>query len=256
MMEDINERLAEAPAVHTFFLLKEMFRAAKTMDDTHVGVLYDRVGGKDDTNLQSLLGRACGYGKSMRTVIYTSRQTVTNYLNFWQEVINGQGAPPTDIPIEKLDKKMAGVRIGAAAGGGHALHTTHLHAAPGGRGAGGGGGGVAPRAPRNVLNEAHFTAEWKEFDTLAAAKAFGKRIHTPQQDTAGFYKSSAPTLQVCRYDTIIGLQGGKTTAMMPSPTLLKLAVGGTCDRIYVGYKDLANTSSAVFFIKRVTRVAV
>ena len=59
-LEDINEVLREAPAQHTFILLKNMFYASKTMDDTHVGVLWDRVSGKDDTNLQSLLGRACG----------------------------------------------------------------------------------------------------------------------------------------------------------------------------------------------------
>jgi len=110
-LEDINEVLSEAPGQHTFILLKNMFYASKTMDDTHVGVLWDRVSGKDDTNLQSLLGRACGYGKSKRTIVYTSEQTVTNYLRFWKEVIGG-GSPDGGAAGELcLDKKMAGTRV-------------------------------------------------------------------------------------------------------------------------------------------------
>ena len=37
-----------------------MFYAAKRLHDEHAGIFFDRVGAKDDTNLQSLLGRACG----------------------------------------------------------------------------------------------------------------------------------------------------------------------------------------------------
>lgn len=253
MLEDINEQIAEAPEVHTFILLKNMFYASKTMDDTHVGVLYDRVGGRDDTNLQSLLGRACGYGKSERTIVYGSRQTVTNYVDFWQEVITGQGIPPTDIPVERLDRRMAATRV-VAVNGGHALHTTHLHAAPGGRVAGRaeGGGGVVPRAA--ALIEDNFRASWHPFTTLDQAKTFAPSVRRPQMDVEGFYKSSAPTLQVCRYDTIIGLQSGRATSMMPSPTLRALPVNGTSDRIYVGYRTITDPGSAVFFIKRVTRV--
>jgi hypothetical protein len=85
-MEDINELLETPPEKHTFILLKNMFYAAKTMCDKHVGILWDRASSKDDTNLQSLLGRACGYGKSDRTIVYTSRQTVQNYMECWKEL--------------------------------------------------------------------------------------------------------------------------------------------------------------------------
>lgn len=117
-MEDINELLSVAPEQHTFIILKNMFYAAKTLDDSHVGILYDRVGGKDDTNMQSLLGRACGYGKSERTVVYTSRSTVSNYQSLWRDVCLGE-KPDDSIPIEpgKLDGKMAAVKARGGAGG-------------------------------------------------------------------------------------------------------------------------------------------
>ena len=110
-LDDINEILREEPIVTTFVLLKNMFYAAKTLDDRNVGIMYDRIGGKDDTNLQSLIGRACGYGKSDRTIVYTSQQTVDNYLKCWRELCSNTKAPLLyNIPASHLNGKMVGVQ--------------------------------------------------------------------------------------------------------------------------------------------------
>jgi hypothetical protein len=248
MIDDINEHLAEAPEVHTFILLKNMFYASKTMDDTHVGILYDRVGGKDDTNLQSLVGRACGYGKSTRTVVYTSRQTVNNYLNFWQAVIRGMGPPPVGIPVERLDRRMTGTRVVQGGGGTYAVRATQVHAAPGGRGAGA-AAHIEQPSSRGGTNVDNFTSEWKEFPTLQAAKAYGKRIHVPAMEGA-FYKGSTTKHAVLRYDEVIAMQGGRITANMPT----NMGVGKHRDRLYTCYRDLTDPSSAVFFVRRLTRI--
>jgi hypothetical protein len=85
--KDINKTLAKKPRKHTFIFIKGMFYAAKTMNDKYIGVLYDRPSNKkDDTPLQSLLGRACGYGKSKDTIIFTNMQAVANYLALWRDV--------------------------------------------------------------------------------------------------------------------------------------------------------------------------
>ena len=68
-----------------------MLYAAKTLDDKYCGVLYDRVAGAHHTGLQSLLGRACGYGKSKRTVVYTDMETVDTYNDYWSSLAASVG---------------------------------------------------------------------------------------------------------------------------------------------------------------------
>ena len=84
-MDDINTLLSIEPSVHTFVVIKNMFYAAKTLNDKYVGVLYDRLSQKDGTILQSLLGRACGYGKSKTTVVITSKETFAHYISCWKK---------------------------------------------------------------------------------------------------------------------------------------------------------------------------
>lgn len=82
-LTDINELLNIAPTQHTFVLIKNMFYAAKTLNDHYVGVLYDRLSQRDSSLLQSLLGRACGYSKSTETIVITSKMTVKRYFTLW-----------------------------------------------------------------------------------------------------------------------------------------------------------------------------
>lgn len=242
-MEDINELLETEPAVHTFIILKNMFYASKTMDDTHVGILYDRVGGKDDTNLQSLLGRACGYGKSQTTIIYTSEQTVKNYLGFWKEVIVGCPAP-TDIPMSMLDRKMPFTRANRN------VVVDAGHATPGVFGTGAMAGGLPEDEQREKKNEDDYTAEWSEFKTFDEARAWARGVHAKKMDERGFYLSSTSKgAEVLRYDAVMAMKAGKKTANLP-----KTDVGKSVNRLYVGYKDLDNKDSAVFIVRRVTRL--
>lgn len=83
---DINDILSEAPESHKFIILKNMFYAAQTLNDTHVGLLWDRNAGKESTHLQSLLGRACGYGKSKETIVICSSETVCDYFQLWNQL--------------------------------------------------------------------------------------------------------------------------------------------------------------------------
>jgi hypothetical protein len=247
-MDDINELLEVAPERHTFILLKNMFYASKTMDDTHVGVLYDRVGGKDDTNLQSLLGRACGYGKSKETIVFSSEQTVTNYLGFWREVIAGGPPPLTDIPVSRLDKKMAGQRVQAArAGVAHEMPVERNYATP----AGGGGGSMTAAQPkvREKKNEDDYHAVWHECSSFEAARAKAKGIHTPTLKDGFYLTSTTKGPEVLRYDQVMLMKGGKKTANLP-----KTEVGKTVNRLYVGYKNIADPASAVFVVRSVTRL--
>lgn len=113
-LEDINALLSTPPTSHSFVLLKNMFYAAKTLNDANVGVLWDRMSagaGGDNARLQSLLGRACGYGKSKRTVIYTSIETVDRYLTFWKELCHSATAETLteDHKATALNRRMPGV---------------------------------------------------------------------------------------------------------------------------------------------------
>jgi len=113
-----NAILSTPPDRPTFIVLKNMFYAAKTFCDEHVGVLVDRPSAsKDDTTLQSLLGRACGYGKSGQTHVFTNLSTVRNYLKLWRDLEAGEVIDDPDLAASKLHKKMAGVHAGGGEDG-------------------------------------------------------------------------------------------------------------------------------------------
>lgn len=106
-ISDINTLLVNAPVRPTFIIIKDMFNASKTLDDTHVGVMYERCAEKDDTTLQRLLGRGCGHGKSKRTIIFTSVETsVMNYIEYWRDM----NIPNiTQAEAQMLQGRMSGV---------------------------------------------------------------------------------------------------------------------------------------------------
>lgn len=81
---DINTLLEQEPTVHTFIIIKNAFYAAKTLEDRFVGVLYDRQTDNDSAILQGLAGRACGYGKSNDTVVFTVESAIDRYLKTWR----------------------------------------------------------------------------------------------------------------------------------------------------------------------------
>jgi len=256
-MNDINELLQQEPTTHTFILLKNMFYAAKTVEDKYVGVFWDRVGSKDDTNLQSLLGRACGYNKSKDTIVYCSKQTVENYVSFWKELCSNPDFPPElAVPLARVDRKMAGIRANPHVGAGCSLAASSNHASP--LSSVGAGSGAAPgngRA-RMVANEDEFECEWREFNTLEEARAWGGNTvrSTFKTDENGFILSSAATkLKKLRYEEIMRLKGGKKTGNMAWENL---KVGGRPGiRLYVGYRDENDITSVVYVVRRLTKIA-
>lgn len=246
---DINDILLEAPNRTTFIILKNMFYAAKTLEDEHVGILYDRVGGKDDTNLQSLLGRACGYFKSKRTIIFTSEQTVKNYVDCWKDLCSKKGCPPAlkDIPSSNLNKKMSRV-FAHTHNGETVLSTTGKNTLSGGSTT------DTPQPPvREVANEENFTSTWMEFNSFEDAKKYAKNIRDKQKNEHGFYLSSTTgSAEVQTYGEIMGMKAGKKTANMPWS---KMIVGKSVDRLYIGYKNIEDNNSAVFIVRRLTCIA-
>ena len=236
--DDINDLLQVAPQTHTFILLKSMFYASKTMNDTNVGILWDRKGGKDDTNLQSLLGRASGYGKSTRTIIYTSKETVENYLAFWRDAIAGLPLPE-NIPIEnidRLDRKMAGVPKVRIVDGKLVITVSQTYMAPGG------GTNVAPppavqKAIPNVEEFTTLEALKERWNIIQQEKALTHKtgVRTPNKDENNFYTcalgkgSIKQTARDVRAYIVGETRGWTSTARMNDRAAVVV------HRIYVGY---------------------
>ncbi len=253
-MKDINELLEQEPPRTTFILLKNMFYAAKTVEDKYVGVFWDRVGGKDDTNLQSLLGRACGYGKSKDTIIYCSEQTVDNYISFWKELCSNPEFPAElEVPVNRVDKKMAGIKATAQGGAGCKVGASVTYATPFSGGGSGSSGGGGSSSTREVANENDFDHEWKEFATWEEARAWGgSTIRRVESGEDGFVLSSADgPKKKLRYDDIMRIKSGKKTANMDWKKLKSLREGGRpAHRLYVGYRNEHDATTAVYVVRR------
>ena len=245
VITDINDLLEVKPEGNTFILLKNMFYASKTMDDTHVGILWDRNGGKDDTNLQSLLGRALGYEKSKRTIVYTSKETVENYLGFWKDAIAGLPLP-TGIPIEKidrLDKKMAGVQTVRLINGKSVMTIARNYMGPSG------GTGVAPpvveKPPPTVeefVSLELLKARWNEIQTSEGVTS-QTTVRAPNQKNGFFtcaigHKSEKQTTQGVR-----AYINGKWRGW--GSGLTEASEGALIHRVYVGYQG----DTATFFLR-------
>jgi hypothetical protein len=100
-LADINEILRKVPEVHTFIVIKNALYAATTMEDTHIGVLYDRQTDNDSAVLQGLAGRACGYSKSADTVVFTIQNAIERYLKTWRALC--LNAPGYTVALDNAD---------------------------------------------------------------------------------------------------------------------------------------------------------
>lgn len=255
-LEDINTLLSTPPATHSFVVLKNMFYAAKTLEDKHVGVLWDRLGsnvGGDNARLQSLLGRACGYGKSGRTVVYTSTETVERYLGFWKALCRSMDADITTDEHKAVDlnRRMPGVVAVTTAGGSAMVAPVRNASNPTASSA---ANAVAAGAGRATTNPENYEVEWREFKTYEEAKAFASRVHLPKTDEQGFYLSSTTgKSRRLSYGEAKAMQDGKKTAGFGNAA--KLEVGKTTSTLYVCYKDLHDKRTAVFMVGKLTRTA-
>jgi hypothetical protein len=251
---DINDAiLNNAPETTTFVMLKGMFRAAKTLNDRYVGVLYDRVGAADATNLQSLLGRACGYGKSTRTVVFTSQSTVTNYLRCWRELCASkewEAAEGDD--MVKLGGKMPHTRTVKSVSGEDKLVTTKTHATPLGRGVGAATAEELAASMRATLDDDNYTVEWSvEFASVEALKASkltsGKM---PELNESGFYKNATGVKKPMSRAQLMALQSGKKTAHLRG----ELEVGKPSKRTFPFYEVTTDSSTVKFIVRTLTRI--
>ncbi len=64
-IEKIEELLSKPPEVHTLIIIKQMWKAAKTLQDTNIGVVHESLALSKNfsTEVQGLPGRLCGHGK-------------------------------------------------------------------------------------------------------------------------------------------------------------------------------------------------
>jgi len=250
---DINEvYLAEKPTHTTFILLKGMFRAAKTLDDAYVGVLYDRVGAADSTNLQSLLGRACGYGKSTRTVVFAAESTVNTYIRLWRELCSNRNFPTvTDVPVKLLTGKMPGVAT-KKSNGVVSLVTKPSAASP--LGSADGVVGVVARRQQNTHDDDDFDCDWSpEFATIEEALGSfeGTKREKREKDENGFYKNptGAKNGPMTREQLVRVRDGKKTSHGRPRPG----PIGTESHRVFPFYEDPTDVTTVRFIVRTLTR---
>ena len=77
------DELLKTPQQHTILFIKESARCAATFPNKHrIGVLYERIPRTihDDTIVQSLVGRACGYYDDEGMIVFTYIPSVRKYV--------------------------------------------------------------------------------------------------------------------------------------------------------------------------------
>lgn len=84
-IQDINEVLDTQPKKHTFILIKEKLRCAKTLSKKYLGVLYERSSptSGDSSIIQGLLGRNTGYDVNSDSIVYSDIKAIEKYSKLW-----------------------------------------------------------------------------------------------------------------------------------------------------------------------------
>lgn len=84
-IKDINSILNVKPDEHTFIIIKEHLRCAKTITKKYIGVLYDRISNRinDSVIIQGLAGRATGYDDNGVSIVFTNIDTIERYQKLW-----------------------------------------------------------------------------------------------------------------------------------------------------------------------------
>lgn len=245
--DDINEILGLEPDAPTFIILKNMFYASKTLEDENVGVLHDRPTGKVDTNLQSLLGRACGYEKSKTTHIFTEMQIVDEYISFWRDLpAEEKIVVPTE--IKKMMPHVVETR--------GSLQIDNRRSLP--------ISGSATDIASNTLvipkkaktNPDDFDSIWSDWFTTEEEAMDWWRSHGGvgrklKSDADGFLICTASKKERVRIGVIEGFRAGKNTANMPSCN--KMISGQHKFRRYVAYENINDNKTARFCVHMITR---
>jgi len=90
---NITETLDCEPSTHTFILIKNKLRAAKSISDIHIGVVHESnaKNKSDSSELQGLLGRMCGHNKirgPKGPLIFGDYDTVRRYIELHNNDFN------------------------------------------------------------------------------------------------------------------------------------------------------------------------
>jgi hypothetical protein len=88
-----DDLLSTAPEKHTFILIKGLLRAAKTLNDENIGVVYEPHGESksDSSEAQGLPGRLCGHGKqsgSGAPILFCNTTSMENYCDLMESGFN------------------------------------------------------------------------------------------------------------------------------------------------------------------------
>ena len=88
---DLNELLKKQPEKHTYIFVKEKFRCSKSLEKTHIGIMYERRPKKiqHGTIIQGLLGRVTGHGNFPDIVVYTNVDSIDKYMKMYEERFRG-----------------------------------------------------------------------------------------------------------------------------------------------------------------------
>ena len=225
--------------------------------------MWDRQGSADDTNLQSLPGRACGYNKKGTPFIVTCKRSYENYEKYWMHDDCVQRVEEaTDAERLRLDGKMKGIetqRKESAGEGEDTEHKTKLGVSAVFAGPCGTSDGTGVRVTKRKMGKEE-DDKWvlyrEEFDTLEQANLYLKKHgcrqkHTFKRNDSGFILSSTTkTKSVLSYDTTISeMEGWAKTATFD------IRGGKTkASRMYVCYKDIADARSVVYIVRIIQKI--
>jgi len=86
-IKSIDSNFEMVPERHTVIVITDYWRAAKTINDAHIGVVYERLVKKPNstTIVQSLAGRFVGHNKRIVNgpIIYTTIGPIVEYIKLW-----------------------------------------------------------------------------------------------------------------------------------------------------------------------------
>ena len=85
--------LSSPPEKHTVIYIKGLLRAAKTLTDTNIGVVYETFGENksDSSEAQGLPGRLCGHGKRTghgAPILFCNTSSIHNYIGLMESSFN------------------------------------------------------------------------------------------------------------------------------------------------------------------------
>ena len=84
-IENVDEFLSNPPTVHTLIIIKQMWKAAKTLNDKYIGVVHESVANTKNysTEIQGLCGRLCGHDKihgKNGPMLFCDKHIIFNYI--------------------------------------------------------------------------------------------------------------------------------------------------------------------------------